>query len=185
MDSISSDSASSGCNIGYYSCVRIRPTQRNLSRLKNKLQAMLGSDAWSDDPQMKIAAMNRVLRGWANYYKAVNSYQQFRTGDFLAERLFRQWYRRKYHIGVRKYLSEVLAERKSGHPERRRKSRTLPNDLQHEHAHLDESQTHLEIQVNQESIHQPGHHCNQCLRGERRPNHRCAQHPTACARVQR
>ena len=30
-------------NMGYYSCVRIRPTQRNLSRLKNKLQAMLGT----------------------------------------------------------------------------------------------------------------------------------------------
>jgi RNA-directed DNA polymerase len=46
-------------------CVRIRPTQRNLSRLKNKLQSMLGPAAWCDDPHMKIAALNRVLRGWA------------------------------------------------------------------------------------------------------------------------
>jgi group II intron reverse transcriptase/maturase len=94
-------------NMGYYSCVRIRPTQRNLSRLKNKLQAMLGTAAISDDPLTKVAAMNRVLKGWANYYKAVNAYQQFTTGDFLAERLFRQWYRRKYHISVGKYLSTV------------------------------------------------------------------------------
>ena len=92
----------------YGSCVRIRPTQRNLSRLKNKLQVMLGVSAFGDDPQMKIAALNRVLRGWANYYKAVNSYQQFKTGDFLAERLFQRWYCDKYQIGVRKYLSEVL-----------------------------------------------------------------------------
>ena len=90
-------------------CVRIRPTQRNLSRLKNKLQAMLGPTALYDDPQTKIAAMNRVLRGWANYYKAVNSFQQFRTGDFLAERLFRRWYRDKYKVGTRKYLATVLA----------------------------------------------------------------------------
>ena len=88
-------------------CVRIRPTQRNLSRLKNKLQLMLGARAGSDDPQVKIAAMNRVLRGWANYYKAVNSYQQFRTGDFLAGRLFCQWYCRKYQVGIRRYLSDV------------------------------------------------------------------------------
>ena len=53
--------------------------------------------------------MNRVLRGWANYYKAVNSFQQFRTGDYLAERLFRRWYRDKYKVGTRKYLATVLA----------------------------------------------------------------------------
>ncbi|OLE67414.1 MAG: group II intron reverse transcriptase/maturase, partial [Cyanobacteria bacterium 13_1_40CM_2_61_4] len=90
-----------------YSCVRIRPTQKNLLRLKGKLQTMLGSAAYLDDPHMKIAAMNRVLRGWANYYRTGNSYQQFRTGDFLATRLFCRWYCRKYHIGVRKYLSTV------------------------------------------------------------------------------
>jgi RNA-directed DNA polymerase len=91
-------------------CVRIRPTQRNLSRLKNKLQSMLGPAARCDDPHMKIAALNRVLRGWANYYKAVNSFQQFRVGDFLAERLFSQWYRTKYRISVRRYLKEVLRD---------------------------------------------------------------------------
>ena len=89
-------------------CVRIRPTQRNLLRLRHKLQSMLGPAAWRDDPHMKIAALNRVLRGWANYYKAVNSFRQFRTADFLAERLFRQWYCRKYAVGVREYLSKVL-----------------------------------------------------------------------------
>ena len=90
-----------------YNCVRIRPTQKNLSRLKGKLQAMLGSDAYGDDPHRKIAAMNRVLRGWGNYYKAVNSFQQFKTGDFLAERLFSQWYCRKYQVGIHRYLLET------------------------------------------------------------------------------
>jgi group II intron reverse transcriptase/maturase len=93
--------------LGHGVCVRIRPTQRNLIRLKGKLQAMLGRRAWNDDPQMKVAAMNRVLRGWANYYKAVNSYRQFKAGDFYAERLFRAWYRRKFHISVTEYLSKV------------------------------------------------------------------------------
>ncbi|HEV2226038.1 MAG TPA: group II intron reverse transcriptase/maturase, partial [Nitrososphaerales archaeon] len=88
-------------------CVRIRPTQKSLSRLKAKLQSMLGPSAGYDDPHMKIGALNRVLRGWVNYYKAVNSSHQLWTGDFLAERLFRQWYRRKYGMGVREYLSKV------------------------------------------------------------------------------
>jgi len=92
-----------------HSCVRIRPTQKNLLRLKGKLQAMLGPSAYSDDPHMKIAALNRVLRGWANYYRVVNAYQQFRSGDFLAARLFRRWYCDKYKVGTRKYLATVLA----------------------------------------------------------------------------
>ncbi len=90
-----------------HSCVRIRPTQRNLSRFKNKLRLMLGKSAFSDDPLMKIAAMNRVLKGWSNYYRTVNSFRQFRTGDFLAERLFRRWYCNKYQLGVREYLAKV------------------------------------------------------------------------------
>lgn len=96
--------------LDHYSCVRIRPTQRNLLRLRYKLQAMLRSCADGDDPMMKVIAVNRVLRGWANYYRAVNAQQQFMTGDYLAERLFRQWYCRKYQIDVRQYLSVVHAE---------------------------------------------------------------------------
>jgi RNA-directed DNA polymerase len=90
-----------------HKCVRIRPTQKNLFRLKAKLQTMLGRTAGSDDPQMKVAALNRVLRGWANYYKAVNAYDQFRTGDYLAWRLFQKWYCRTHQIGIRKFLSSV------------------------------------------------------------------------------
>jgi RNA-directed DNA polymerase len=94
--------------LDYGQCVRIRPTQKNLSRLRAKLQSMLGPSTSHDDPHLKIAALNRVLRGWANYYKVVNSHQQFWAGDFLAERLFRQWYCTKYQMGIREYLSEVL-----------------------------------------------------------------------------
>lgn len=92
--------------------VRIRPTQKSLHRLMNKLQSMLGPAAWHDDPHMKIEAMSRVLRGWANYYKAVNAYRQFKVGDFLAERLFHQWYCSKYSVSARKYYSEVLKNNK-------------------------------------------------------------------------
>ena len=98
--------------VPYGKCVRIRPTQRNLIRLNAKLQAMLGVRARSDDLQKKVAAVNRVLRGWANYYKAVNAYEQFEMGDSLARRLFQQWYCNKCQIRIRQFLSEVGAGRK-------------------------------------------------------------------------
>ena len=78
--------------LGRFSSVRIRPTQRNVARLCAKLRNMLGHRAIADQPVMKILALNRVLRGWANYYRYVNAYQQYRNMDDLTDRLFRDWY---------------------------------------------------------------------------------------------
>ena len=77
---------------GHFSSVRIRPTQHNVVRLTTKLQIMLGRRAYADQPVMKILALNRVLRGWANYYRYVNADQQYRTMDSLVNYLFRKWY---------------------------------------------------------------------------------------------
>jgi len=78
--------------LGHFSSVRIRPTQRNVARLTAKLQGMLGRRAMADQPVMKILALNRVLRGWANYYRYVNANQQYYNMDGLVNYLFRDWY---------------------------------------------------------------------------------------------
>ena len=78
--------------LGHVSYVRIRPTQHNVARLTAKLQEMLGRRAMTDQPAMKILSLNRVLRGWANYYRYVNAYQQYRNMDGLVNFLFRKWY---------------------------------------------------------------------------------------------
>jgi group II intron reverse transcriptase/maturase len=75
--------------------IRIRPTQKNVMRLVDKLRRMLGKHANSDDPMMKLLSLNRVLRGWGNYYKAVNAQQQFRTIDYIAKEQYFQWMARK------------------------------------------------------------------------------------------
>ncbi|MDG7027232.1 MAG: hypothetical protein JRN16_02340 [Nitrososphaerota archaeon] len=56
---------------------------------------------------MKIEALNRVLMGWADYYKAVSAHDQFMTGDFLVWRLFQKWYCRRHQVGIREFLSSV------------------------------------------------------------------------------
>jgi len=96
--------------LDYGRCVRICPTQKNQLRLRYKLLAMLGPYSCADDPLTKIMSLNRVLRGWANYYKAVNAYQQFQTADWLSERLFRKWYSGRHRMGVRQGVSELHAE---------------------------------------------------------------------------
>ncbi len=78
-----------------YEYVRIRPTQKNVARLVDKLCRMLGKHANSDDPMMKLMSLNRILQGWGNYYKAVNAQQQFRAIDYIAKEQYFQWMARK------------------------------------------------------------------------------------------
>jgi len=93
--------------MGHFSCVRMWPTHRNVVRLVTKLDQMLGKQADADDPAIKITELNRVLRGWANYYKAVNAQRQFLFGDYVADRLYQSWYIRKKHKTVKQTLVET------------------------------------------------------------------------------
>jgi RNA-directed DNA polymerase len=93
-----------------FKCIRIRPTQGNVIRLKTKLQMMLGKYSGKDDPQIKIAELNQVLRGWAHYFSKVNSGNQFSTIDYYAKQLFLQWYSRRpgrrKRLGIKCSISE-------------------------------------------------------------------------------
>ena len=90
-----------------YKCIRMRPTQENVIRLKVKLQEMLGKDADQDDPQIKIAELNRVLRGWAFYYWKVNSHVQYLALDYFVRQLFLQWYCRRQKVNISQALSAI------------------------------------------------------------------------------
>jgi len=90
-----------------FKCIRVRPTQENVIRLKVKLQEMLGKEADQDDPQVKIAEINHVLIGWSGYFYRVNSYKQFLALDYYAKRLFLQWYCRSRKAGIREALATV------------------------------------------------------------------------------
>jgi group II intron reverse transcriptase/maturase len=95
-----------------HKCVRMRPTQENVIRLKVKLQEMLGKDSDQDDPQVKIAEINHVLIGWSGYFFRVNSYKQFLALDYFARQLFLQWYCRSRKVGIREALATVTIDGK-------------------------------------------------------------------------
>ena len=95
-----------------FKCMRMRPTQENVIRLKVKLQSMLGKNADKDDPQVKIAEINRVLEGWSGYFYRVNSYKQFLALDYYAKQLFLQWYCRSRKVGLYEALATITISNK-------------------------------------------------------------------------
>jgi group II intron reverse transcriptase/maturase len=93
--------------MGQLTCIMIRPTKRNVARLKCKLEQMLGIKANHDEPRMKVLALNKVLMGWANYCKTVNPHQQFQTIDYIVWLLFRRWYCRRFNRTLKQCVREV------------------------------------------------------------------------------
>ena len=49
-----------------------------------------------------IRSLNRIVMGWASYYRFVNSYHTFHSLDFYRRRKFLKWYRGKYRLPGRK-----------------------------------------------------------------------------------
>ena len=102
-----------------FKCVRMRPTQENVIRCKTKLQLMLGKEAEQDDPQMKVASISQMFKGWSGYFYRVNSYEQFLALDYYAKQLFLQWYCRKHKVSIYQALATItinnqIAVRRAG-----------------------------------------------------------------------
>lgn len=68
---------------------------------------MLGKDADQDDPQVKIASISQVFKGWSGYFFRVNSYRQFLALDYYARQLFLQWYCRSRKVSIQEALTAV------------------------------------------------------------------------------
>lgn len=72
----------------------ITPTQRNVERYKEKIKTLLCSTR--GDPVNKIRAVNRVVRGWANNYRHVQSSRVRKKLDYFTFRAMFKWLYRKH-----------------------------------------------------------------------------------------
>jgi RNA-directed DNA polymerase len=76
------------------------PAKANLERVRQKIREMTSRKALNDDYLNKLTALNAVIRGWANYYRAVNPMATFKKLDrFVWHRLL-HWLQRKYGVGT-------------------------------------------------------------------------------------
>jgi group II intron reverse transcriptase/maturase len=72
----------------------VTATQRNVQRYKERIKALLGPT--QGDVVNKIRAVNRIVRGWANYYRHVQSSGVRDKLDYWTFRAVWKWLHRKH-----------------------------------------------------------------------------------------
>jgi RNA-directed DNA polymerase len=71
------------------------PSRQSMKRLRNKVRTALGRDK-RPSLQDKIRQLNPILRGWGNYFRPLNSSEQFRKLDRYTWWKLERWLRRKH-----------------------------------------------------------------------------------------
>jgi len=79
----------------------IRPADKCLKRVQLKIKEMTRSTTYRDDVLLKLRALNAVVRGWANYYRAVNAATTFGDLDRYVWLRLRKWLQGKYRLSPR------------------------------------------------------------------------------------
>lgn len=92
---------------GHKPWLRVTPTRRNLQRFRDKIKALTKRGTTFATPEMRFKALNRVIRGWGNYYRHVSFKHDARKLDFWINQRVLIWLRNKHQgKGVRWILSQ-------------------------------------------------------------------------------
>ena len=78
----------------------VKPTTRNIDKLKDKIRRMTSEDTHLDNDYAKLQAINAILRGWSGYYKHVSSSRIFSALDFWTDMRVLRWLSAKHKLGI-------------------------------------------------------------------------------------
>jgi group II intron reverse transcriptase/maturase len=92
----------------------VTPTQGNIQRYREKIKDLLGPT--QGDPINKIRAVNRVVRGWANYYRHVQSARVRQKLDYWTFRAVWKWLYRKHggNVGWKELYNRYITRNAKG-----------------------------------------------------------------------
>ena len=91
-----------------------RPSTKRVRRVCREVSAMTGRNSVLMDVPERIASLNRVLVGWANYFRLGSASKAYRAVDAHSRRRLRQWLCRKYKLqgsGASRFPDAYLHER--------------------------------------------------------------------------
>lgn len=90
-----------------------RPSKKSIQRMVRKIHALTAEAmAWQETTAL-VGKLNRMLRGWANYFKVGTVSKAYRAIDKYTTVRLRRWLRNKYKIrgrGYKQYPDSYLYE---------------------------------------------------------------------------
>ena len=87
--------------------LRVTPSRENVRRFKAKIKAMTKRGTAYATPEMRFKALNRLIRGWGNYYRHVSFKHNAHKLDFWINKRVLIWLKNKHDgRGVRWILRQ-------------------------------------------------------------------------------
>jgi len=97
------------------SYIGTRPSRKSIARVKREISAQTSRRWFWTDPEDRVTRLNRLLRGWSNYFCLGPVSASYRAVERHARERLRQWLRRKHKLKSRgttrypdQYLHDVL-----------------------------------------------------------------------------
>jgi len=89
--------------------VLVKPAQRNIDQFKEAVRALTSRETVGDDVPSKIRAINTLIRQWADYYRFVNVYDEFRDLErFIHVRMY-YWLKAKHsNLSARESVGKYI-----------------------------------------------------------------------------
>ena len=91
-----------------------RPSQKSITRIVRRISEQTERRYLLKAPEEMVESLNRLLRGWGNYFCLGPVSKAYRAVDAHARYRLRQWLRKKHKVngaGTKKYGNEYLYER--------------------------------------------------------------------------
>lgn len=92
-------------NKGHKPVLLVKPSDKAIMRLKDKLRRMLSHRQGMDHPYLKMQAVNRVLRGWIGYYQHCNAKDVASDLDYWVNERVIRWFITHHKSGIREVLA--------------------------------------------------------------------------------